>query len=101
MSIPSEIVWESVVERLTRSGSAFRVPVQSARLEWFVTIVRVESAREPAALQRWRVPLGFAAGIAFLVFSGPSWRSVILGRQSPLSACLFEPGLRRSEKTGN
>jgi protein-S-isoprenylcysteine O-methyltransferase Ste14 len=30
-------------------------------------------------LQRWRVPLGFAAGIAFLVFSGPTWRSLAIG----------------------
>jgi heptosyltransferase-1 len=32
MSIPSEIVWESVVERLTRSGSAFQVPVQRRQI---------------------------------------------------------------------
>jgi protein-S-isoprenylcysteine O-methyltransferase Ste14 len=54
-------------------------------LEWFVTIVRDESARGArATLQRWRVTLGFAAGIAFLVFSGPSWRSVVLG--APIAA---------------
>src|SRR5262245_52859196 len=50
------------------------------RLERFVTILRVESATGArSTLQRWRVPLGFAAAIAFLVFSRPTWRSLAIG----------------------
>jgi protein-S-isoprenylcysteine O-methyltransferase Ste14 len=38
-----------------------------------------------SALQRWRVPLGFATAALFVAFSRPSWRSLAAG--VPLAVC--------------